>query len=127
MFDDFWMSELQNAWTWNFGSFWSFFKRFLGPFGRFRALEKRPKVKKRCKQRYFERFLDARALKTMQKNAKTNVLDRLYGEKHVNYCVFDGKQRKNTVKNNVLEGYLAYMFELASGSGTWKKLRKDCK
>ena len=42
----------------------------------------------------------------MQNHAKTSVLDRLYGEKLVNYNVFDGKHFKNTVKNNVLEGFL---------------------
>ena len=54
----------------------------------------------------------------MQKHAKTSVLDRLYGKKRVNYIVFDGKHFKNTVKNNVLEGFLVSMFELASGIGT---------
>ena len=40
--------------------------------------------------------------------------------KHVlNYRVFDGKLCKNTVKH-VSEGFLVYMFELASGIGTWK-------
>ena len=38
----------------------------------------------------------------------------------INYCVFAGKHRKITVKNNVLDGFLVYMFELASGIGTWK-------
>ena len=42
-----------------------------------------------------EEFLDARALKTLQKNS---VLDRLYAEKRVNYGVFDGKHCKNYVK-----------------------------
>ena len=56
----------------------------------------------------------------MEKHAKPSVLDRLYGEERVNCCVFDGKHGKTTVKNIVLEGFLASMFELASGSGTWK-------
>ena len=33
---------------------------------------------------------------------------------------FYGKHCKNIVKNNVLEGFLIYMFELASGIGPWK-------
>ena len=49
---------------------------------------------------------------------KISVLDRLYGQKRVNYLTEE--YCKNTLKNNVLEGYLACMFELASGSGTWK-------
>ena len=89
-------------------------------------MEKRPKVKKHCNQRYFERFLDARALKTMQRHAKTSVLDRLYGEKRVDFCVFDGKHCKKTVKNNVLEGFLVSMFELASGTGPWTISGKHC-
>ena len=51
---------------------------------------------------------------------KHDVLERLYGDKCVNYCVFDGAHCKNTVKNNALEGFLVYMFELASGIATWK-------
>ena len=31
-------------------------------------------------------------------------MDRLYGEKRVNYRVFDAKYCRDTVKNNVLEG-----------------------
>ena len=59
---------------------------------------------------------------SIENTAKTSVLDRLYGEKRVNYCVFDGKHGKNTVKINVFEGFFVYMFELAaSGIGTWKK------
>ena len=52
--------------------------------------------------------MDARALKTLQKHAKTSGLDRLYGENRVNY-IFYGKDGKNIVKNNVLEGFLVYM------------------
>ena len=57
----------------------------------------------------------------------TSVLDRRFGEKHVHYSVLDGKYCKHTVENNVLEGYLAYMFESASGRGRWKNRRKYCK
>ena len=46
------------------------------------------------------------------------VLERLYGQKGVHCHVLAGKHCQNTVKNNVWEGYLAYMFELASGRGT---------
>ena len=47
-----------------------------------------------------------------------------FWQKRVNYRVFDWKHWKNTVKNNVLEGFLIYMLELATGIGTWKKLKK---
>ena len=47
-FDDFLMSELQNAWKRNFGSFWQNFNGILGHFGRLPAMEKRAKVKKHC-------------------------------------------------------------------------------
>ena len=57
---------------------------------------------------------------SIENTAKTTVLDRLYAENRVNYGVFDGKHCKNTVKNNVFEGFFVYMFELASGIGTWK-------
>ena len=69
-------------------------------------MEKRPTMKKPCKQRCFEQFWDARALKTLQKHAKIGILKRFYGEKRVNYRVFDGKHCKDTVNNNVLEGFL---------------------
>ena len=53
----------------------------------------------RC-TRYTRCFLDARALKTLQKYAKTSVLGRLYGEKRVNFRGFDGRHgKKNTVKS----------------------------
>ena len=57
---------------------------------------------------------------SLENAAKTSVLDRLYAEKHVNYGVFDGKKCKNTEKRNVFQGFFVYMFELASGIGTWK-------
>ena len=58
---------------------------------------------------------------SLENTAKTSVLDRLYAEKRVNYGVFDGKKCKNIVKkNNVFEGFFVYMFESASGIGTWK-------
>ena len=47
-------------------------------------------------------------------------IEKLFGEKHVTYC------GKNTVKNNVLEGFVVSMFELASGTGPWKIPRKHC-
>ena len=40
--------------------------------------------------------------------------------KRVDYRVFDGKYCIYTVKNNVLEGFLVSMFELASGTGPSK-------
>ena len=40
--------------------------------------------------------------------------------KRVDYRVFDEKCCIYTVKNNVLEGFLVSMFELASGTGPWK-------
>ena len=46
--------------------------------------------------------------------------------KRVDYRVFDGTYCKNTVKNNVLEGFLVSMFELASGTGPSKISRKHC-
>ena len=46
-----------------------------------------------------ETKLDVRAL-------TTSVLDRLYGEKHVNYCVFDGKHCKNTVETMFWKDFL---------------------
>ena len=57
---------------------------------------------------------------SIENTAKTSVLDRLYGEKRVNYRVFDGKHCKHTVKNNVFEGFLIFLFELPSGIETWK-------
>ena len=45
----------------------------------------------------------------IENTAKTSVLDRLYGEKRVNYRVVDGKHYKNTVKNNVLEDFIVYL------------------
>ena len=46
--------------------------------------------------------------------------------KRVDYRVFDGKYCIYTVKNNVLEGFLVSMFELASGTGPSKISRKHC-
>ena len=46
--------------------------------------------------------------------------------KRVDYRVFDEKCCIYTVKNNVLEGFLVSMFELASGTGPWKISRKHC-
>ena len=46
--------------------------------------------------------------------------------KRVDYRVFDGKYCIYTVKNNVLEGFLVSMFELASGTGPSKISRKRC-
>ena len=43
---------------------------------------------------------------SIENTAITNVLDRLYAEHRVYYRVFDGKHFKNTVKNNVFEGFL---------------------
>ena len=37
-FDDFWMSELPNAWKWNFGSFWVILVKFWRIFGHFGRL-----------------------------------------------------------------------------------------
>ena len=74
-------------------------------------------MEKHCKLRYLEGFLDARALKTLQKLMRWT---DFMAKKCVKYRVFDGKHCKNTIKNNVLEGFLVYMFELASGIGTWK-------
>ena len=78
-------------------------------------MEKRPKMKIQCKYRYFEKFFRCQSIENC---AKTNVLHQLDGEKRVH--VFDGKYCKNTVKDNVLEGFPVYMFELASSIGTWK-------
>ena len=65
---------------------------------------------------------------SIENTAKTSVLDRLYAEKRLNYSVFDGKNVKTLEqKNNVFEGFFVYMFELASGIGTWKNWRKLCK
>ena len=48
-------------------------------------------------------FLDARALKTLQKQVFwTDVI-------RVNYRMLDWKHYKNTVKSNVLEGFPAFM------------------
>ena len=44
--------------------------------------------------------------------------------KRVDYRVFDEKCCIYTVKNNVLEGFLVSMFELASGTGPSKISRK---
>ena len=66
----------------------------------------------------------------LQKHCQKQCLGRiycLYGKKRVNYRLFDWKHWKNTVKNNVLEGCLIYMLELATGIGTWKNWRKHCK
>ena len=79
-------------------------------------MEKRPKMKNHCKWRYFEGFW----MPEHGKHCQTCVLDRLHGENRVDYRVFHGKHCKNTVKNIVLEGFLVYMFELASGIGAWK-------
>ena len=46
--------------------------------------------------------------------------------KRVDYRVFDEKCCIYTVKNNVLEGFLVSMFELASGTGPSKISRKHC-
>ena len=46
--------------------------------------------------------------------------------KRVDYLVFDGKYCIYTVKNNVLEGFIVSMFELASGTGPSKISRKHC-
>ena len=45
-FDDFLMSELQNAWKWNVGSFWK--KKNNGILGHFGRLPAWAKVKKHC-------------------------------------------------------------------------------
>ena len=69
-------------------------------------------------------------LETLQTHCQKQCFGRiycLYGKKRVNYRLFDWKHWKNTVKNNVLEGFLIYMLELATGIGTWKNWRKHCK
>ena len=65
-------------------------------------------------------------LEALQKHGQKQCFGRiycLYGKKRVNYRLFDWKHWKNTVKNNVLEGFLIYMLELATGIGTWKDWR----
>ena len=47
---------------------------------------------------------------SLENTAKTSVLDRFYAEKRVNYGVFYGKHCKNTVKNNVFEGFFDLFF-----------------
>ena len=66
-------------------------------------MEKRPKVKISVNSDVLRKAFGCQSI---ENTAKSSVLDRLYGEKHVNYCVFDGKHWKNIVKNNVLEGFL---------------------
>ena len=46
--------------------------------------------------------------------------------KRVDYRVFDGKYCLHTVKNNVLEGFLVSMSELASRTGPWTFSTKHC-
>ena len=46
--------------------------------------------------------------------------------KRLEYRVFDGTCCIYSVKNNVLDGFLVSMFELASGTGPWKISRKHC-
>ena len=127
----------------------------LGHFGSFPAMEKRPKMKKtlciarfcrvfwmpehwkHCKNKCFGLTLYQKTcklpyawLETLQKHCQKQCFGRiycLYGKKRVNYRLFDWKHWKNTVKNNVLEGFLIYMLELATGIGTWKNWRKHCK
>ena len=127
----------------------------LGHFGSFPAMEKRPKMKKTLYIARFCRVFGCQSientakisvldwryskktcklpyawLETLQKHCQKQCFGRiycLYGKKRVNYRLFDWKHRKNTVKNNVLEGFLIYMLELATGIGTWKNWRKHCK
>ena len=89
----------------------------MGHLGTLPATEKRAKSgQKRANSDALKGFW----IPEQETIVKISVLDQLYGQKRVNCHVFAGKQCKNTVKKTVLEGYLAYMFELASGSGTWK-------
>ena len=78
----------------------------LGHLVAFPAMEKRPKMKKTLYIARFCRVLDARASKN---TAKTSVLDWRYSKKRVNYRMLDWEHYKNTVKNNVLEGFTAFM------------------
>ena len=78
----------------------------LGHFGSFPAMEKRPKMKKTL---YIARFCRVFGCQSIENTAKTSVLDWRYSKKRVNYRMLDWKHYKNTVKNNALEGFTAFM------------------
>ena len=85
-----------------------------GHFGTLPAMEKRPKLKKKCKYRYFEKALIARAWKTLQKVVSWT--DFLAKNVYILITVF--------LTGNIVKGFLVYIyiyiFDLATGIRTWK-------
>ena len=87
--DDLWALDLKRVLRWNFGSFWG------GSGNRKTTWEASGNGKtdnnenKNCKYRCFQRIWDVRVLNSLQKHAKTSVLDQLYIEERVNYVVFE--------------------------------------
>ena len=62
---------------------------------------------------------------SLENTAKTSVLDRFYAEKRVNYGVFYGKHCKNTVKNNVSDGFFDLFLYICSVGRVFKGLGKE--
>ena len=120
-----------------YGGVFDFFRGFLGVWAQegietefwvilvaFRQWKNGQKWKKTL---YIARFCKVFGCQSIENSAKTSVLDWRYSKKRVNYRMLDWKPWKNTVKHNVLQGFLIYMLDLATGIGTGKNWRKHSK
>ena len=112
-FDDFWVSELKRPWKRNFGSFWS--------------ASGKGKTDRNEKTLQIAILLNSFWMPEHWKHCKNQCFGPTLSRKTCKLRCFWQKKCKNTEKNNVLDGFFVYMFELASGIGTWKNWRKQCK